>query len=527
MKLTEHEIEKALTEYKNAIGQTRHKNADIEAFMESTSKTLFDYCAQFPEDTECQFRIRRRFARMELIVSIPSEKKSLYECGSMSQERELTRWTRSLRLAASLDMQYFYFRGCNTLIFITPPLRSDAIFFNPMITASLIGLIAGLLCTLLPENISAFLVNDLASPILNVAIKLMTGIMGPIIFLSLITAINTVDSISELNRMGSKLFRRFLMIAIFITVAAMFIAFIAFSFSRGQTDLAFTPRVLIDMLLSVIPTNLITPFTENNFPQLLVLGIVMGVALLLLNRKKSVLNNALLDLRDWMNELLRLILKITPIIPALTLFKVFAERNFGSFIQGWKFIAAAYACMIIVLIIKMIKVKLRCKGLSLLHAIHKMRPAVQTAFLSGSEIVAVKKLYDVSEGSLGISGSFSSFWIPLNQSMLSPIGPIYYVLAPFFVAEITGTPVSIRFMFILLILSVQLAMAYPGIIAGNTIIFNALGLSTDYVGMFTAYSVFIKNASAAYGITYRLLEITEAAYRTDNIDMEKCKALQS
>ena len=105
--------------------------------------------------------------------------------------------------------------------------------------------------------------------------------------------------------------------------------------------------------------------------------------------------------------------------------------------------------------------------------------------------------------------------------MLAPIGSISFVLAPFFVAEITGTPISVNFIFILLILSVQLSLAYPGIVAGNTIIFSAVGLSTDYVGMFSAYNVFIKNASAAFGITFRLLEITETDYDTDNIDIEK------
>ena len=106
--------------------------------------------------------------------------------------------------------------------------------------------------------------------------------------------------------------------------------------------------------------------------------------------------------------------------------------------------------------------------------------------------------------------------------MLSPVGPIYFVLAPFFVAEITGTPISIHFIFILLILTFELSLAYPGNTAGNTVIFKSLGLSTDYIGLFSAYNVFIKNAAAAYSMTFRMLEITEAAYITDNIDQTKC-----
>lgn len=78
-----------------------------------------------------------------------------------------------------------------------------------------------------------------------------------------------------------------------------------------------------------------------------------------------------------------------------------------------------------------------------------------------------------------------------------------------------------------MLLSVQLLMAYPGIIAGNTIVFNALGLSTDYIGLFSAYSVFIKNASPAYSITYRLLEVTESSYSAEAIDIEKCNEATS
>ena len=522
MKLSKQELTQIIAEYREAISKTKHKSEDIETFIQSASQTLFDYCAQFPEDTEFQYRIKRLFGRMELRISIPGEKKGLYESGEMSEERDLLRRIHAMKLASPLDTQYLYIRGNNTLIFLTPPVKRFTGLRNPLVLASLIGLVLGLLASLLPSSVTSVLVDDIASPVLDVALNLMTGIMGPIIFLSLVTAVSTAESIGELNRLGWKLFRQFLAIAVFITLVSMAVAFGVFSISKGQAKLDFTPDVLVNMLLSVIPTNLITPFTENNFPQLLVMGLAMGVALLLLDRKESALGNIILDLRDWINELLRLILILTPIIPGLTLFKIFAARDFSSFVRGWKFIAATYACMVIVLIVKLIKVKLHFRELNLSRFIHNIGPAVKTAFFSGSEIVAVKKFYEVTEGPLAISKPFASLWVPLNQSMLSPIGPIYYALAPFFVAKITGTPISLEALFILLILCVQLSLAYPGVTAGNTIIFHALGLSTDYVGMFSAYSIFIKNASAAYGIAYRALEITETAYATHNIDIEKC-----
>lgn len=525
MILTEQAIWQILTEYREAIAGSKYKEEETEEFLESVADTLLDYYTLFPEGTEFEYRVQKRFRRQELRITIFGEKKDIFEYGEKSKEREVNRWARSMRLDSSIDLLYRYLGKGNVLVFFTPPPKKDAVLKNPMIIASLIGIVLGLLCLLLPANITDFLVDDLASPVLNVAVKILSGIMGPIIFFSLVTAIGTANSVSEINRLTSKLFIRFLLIAISLTVAPMVVSFILFSLTRGQTDLHFSLRTLVDMLLGVFPNNLVKPFAENNFPQILVLGIVMGVALLLLNGRNT-LSNILIDIHDWINELLRLVLKITPIIPGLTLFRLFARKDFDSFLQGWKFIVGAYICMAIVLLIKMIKTKLVCKKLSLSLFLKKTGPLIKTAFLSGSEIVALKPLIETVEGPLAIKKSFSSLWVPLNQAMLAPVGPIYYVLAPFFIAEITGTPVSIPFFFILLIMTVQLSLAYPGIVAGNTIIFSALGLSTDYVGLFSAYSVFIKNASAAYGMLFRTMEVTEAAYKMQCIDMQQLSKIK-
>ena len=50
--------------------------------------------------------------------------------------------------------------------------------------------------------------------------------------------------------------------------------------------------------------------------------------------------------------------------------------------------------------------------------------------------------------------------------------------------------------------------------------FSSLGLSMDYVGLFSLYNVFIRNAASAYGILFRTLELTEAAYRTNQLNIE-------
>ena len=85
---------------------------------------------------------------MELRITIPGEKKDLYESGTNSEEREMARRIRSMRLASALETQYLYLRGSNILIFFSPPVSSHSVVLNPMIIASVIGLVLGLLCPL-------------------------------------------------------------------------------------------------------------------------------------------------------------------------------------------------------------------------------------------------------------------------------------------------------------------------------------------------------------------------------------------
>ena len=141
----------------------------------------------------------------------------------------------------------------------------------------------------------------------------------------------------------------------------------------------------------------------------------------------------------------------------------------------------------------------------------RIRPLAFTAFATGSEASGMGQFKEMLLKDFGVEEKFSSFWLPLNQVMLKPSSTITFVLGSFFVAEITGTPASLNFLVILFILTVQLSLASPGLTPGLTLLFEALTLPTEYVGLFSAYGIFIKNAASSYGIAYRMLEGIEAA----------------
>ncbi len=515
MKLDEAGISTILQDSRNAIVKTKISKQQAENFMEKVSRVLEDYREQFPGSTECKYRVRKWFGRVELILVVSGEKKDPFEDGKEAVERTLNKSLSDLFLAPNTEMNYIYAKGLNIIYIHSPLGEMEAnLLKQPMLYAVLLGILTGLIARHLPENITAFLVNEIASPLLSLVAKIMTGIMGPVLFLSLLTAINALDSISELNNLGFKICKRFLHITDFTVILSILVGGLIFPVF-GSSSIDFTPRTIIEMILNVIPTNLFTPFTENNIPQIVILGIVMGSALLIASRKVTMIPNILSEMKDWVNEVMVIVMRLMPIVPFLSIFTILAkEGGIDSLIRGWKFILAVYVCLVLSFIIKLFKVAFRCK-IRIPEFLKKIRPVCMSAFVSGSGPSVIRNCYQISED-LGIDRDFSSFWVPMNQAMLSPASAICYVIAAFFVAGLTGEGISMGFLAVLFVMTVEMSMASPGLTTGWTILLPSLGFPVDYVGLLSAYKLFVKNSLAAYGVGFGFLEETEAAYVMDS-----------
>ena len=153
----------------------------------------------------------------------------------------------------------------------------------------------------------------------------------------------------------------------------------------------------------------------------------------------------------------------------------------------------------------------------------KLKPLVVLAFMSGNITSIMRQEYEFCENELGISHDFTSFWIPLSQAMLSPRATLNFVIPPFLILGFTNTPISLPFLIVLVIVVLELSIADPGTAAGWTALFAALGLSSDFVGLFLTFELLTANYNAAYGALQMGLEAIESAACFDAIDMDRVK----
>ena len=491
----------------------------IGRFTDNAVSLLNDYAELIGVGAKIEYSFVKRFARLDLRILIQGEAYDPFKSGSDAKKRSLANVVNMNLNTETVRVSYRYALGYN-VISVSAPLteRRKSLIRDPMLLSVILGVVLGLLCQRMPAAASSFIIDELASPLMSIMLKVLSGIMGPVIFVSMTTSIIALDSINDLTNLGFKIIKRFIVIILFLTAVSIAVSAVFFR-SLGTGSVSFAPQQLIQMLLDIIPTNLFRPFLDNNTPQLVILGFLLGSALLLLGDRVTELNEILLQINEWMMSAMKIVLMAVPAIPFLSIFTTIAKGSGGEMLGGWKFIVASYIVYGIAVVFKAVKASAKT-GISIPVFWRRIKPVVKMAFTTGSTAAPIRKANEITEKDFKIKPEFTSFWVPMCSAMLSPKTTINVVIAAFMVAEMTGVAVTTSFLLVLILVTLELSMASPGTTSAWAIMFETLSMSTAYVGLFTVYRMLTANFGAACTEAYVMMEEVEAAYKLGGAEPE-------
>lgn len=497
---------------------------EIEAYLQRVLYVFGCYQQQLSKDTEFEYRIYKRYARVELWLILkgkridPQKKEPLP--GDAAQFIQQT--LNPLVWNQSVVTSHIYVTGYNVVTIASPRIRAKKPHQSPMLYSSLLGLVCGLLCLLLPDGIRTIIVEDIAKPLQSVTLGLITGVMAPVILFSMVTAISALGSIANLTDLGFRVIGRFVGAA--LSVMSVGIAVSLFFYNvMGKGATGFQVGQVSKLILGLIPTNILSPLLDGNIPQLVVVSILLGAALLKLGDQVDDLTNILRQIHKWIMMVMGMVMSVVPFIPFICIFTTVARGAGANLLNGWEFIVALYVSVTICGAIKLARVCVLYKVRPSV-VLRKLKPMIETSFGAANTSAMIKQEYEISEKELGIKPEFSSFWIPMSQAMLNPRSTLMLIIPPFLILKDMGMPITGSFLFLLITLVLELSIANPGTTGGWTILFASLAFPNDYVGMFMTYKLACANYEAAYGAMQAGLEQIEVAYRCGAIDLEKLRA---
>ncbi|NCE79228.1 MULTISPECIES: cation:dicarboxylase symporter family transporter [unclassified Turicibacter] len=367
-------------------------------------------------------------------------------------------------------------------------------FSTRMLSATGLGLILGILI----QIVGAYPTNPLEVPfiaeinkwyglIANGFMNLLKMLVVPLIFVSIIRVILNMKQGENLG----KLTMYTLLTLVSTTIVAAIIGLIVgnvFKLGVGYElvtgDAAIREvQPLVDTLQGLIPSNPVSAMAEGNIVAVVIFATFLGLATKRQMKKYETIVKPFIDLVEAFYKIIlsvaMTIIKWMPYAVIALLANTIAGRGISAINDAIGFILATYVGVALMMVVHFILIA--CKGLNPIRYVHNVIDALVLAFTSRSSLgtlpVSIEKLTEnvgLDNGTATFVGSLGS-----NAGMNGCAG-IYPALVAVMVANMTGTPIDITFIMMLIIVIALASFGIAGLPGSATmaisVVLSGMGL---------------------------------------------------
>ena len=291
--------------------------------------------------------------------------------------------------------------------------------------------------------IESFLIGDIFSTISSLFLILLKMIVLPLIFVSIVSGIISINDVSTLGRIGIKTISLY----IFTTIIAISLALITSSlvnYNLGDLVMPAAPVTNIatssntNIILSFFPENFFSALANGNVIQVLVFAIFIGISSSIIKKEIPEFINLIDNLNKVFNKLVLLIIKLTPIAVFCLLGKTFATQGIDVFIPLLKyFMVVAGVLLFHFFFTYSILLGLLTK-LNLKIFFKKLKSLLVFTFSTASSNASIPFTLNTVTKKFGVNKSIASFSIPLGATINMDGTAIMQGCATFFLASYYG-----------------------------------------------------------------------------------------
>lgn len=280
-------------------------------------------------------------------------------------------------------------------------------------------------------------------------IRAIRMLVVPLIFFSLVAGVVSIGDLRKLGGIGGLAVLMFLSTGILAVVLGLVLGNIVQPgigleiLPSGETpEAAASPPGFVDMVLSMVPANLVSAMANMEVLPMIVFAILFGISILMAGEAGAPVGRA-------MDAGAAVMQKMTAIVMELTPFGVFALMAWVAGTYGAdailplaKLIGTLYlGCLIMILVVYGGIVKLVAR-VSPLHFYRGIADAMAVAYSTSSSAATLPVTLRVTQQNLGVSRRVSSFVVSLGATVNMDGTALYLGLAAIFGAQIFGIPLG-------------------------------------------------------------------------------------
>ena len=358
-----------------------------------------------------------------------------------------------------------------------------------ILIALVLGIVVGLVCGMTGQ--AAFTTNYL-KPFGTIFVNLLKFIVVPVVLLSMIDGILSMDDMKKVGSVGWKTLAYFLVSTAIACVIGLVFAnifngaglFPTLALEEGATWEKATSANFMDTLVGMFPSNMWESFRTANMLQVIVIALFLGGSITAAGEKGKLARDVVSSFNEVINKLMEFIISLSPIGVFTMMAWVVATQ--GAEILGS--LALVLLCAYIGYIVHAVIVySLSAKvfaGMSPIKFFKGAFAAMMFAFTSTSSAATLPVSKDCAE-KLGADKDISAFVLPLGATVNMDGTAIYQCVATVFLASLAGVELGIAEMVTIVVTATLASIGTAGVSGAGMImlamVLTAMGIDVNMI----------------------------------------------
>ncbi|WP_073949693.1 dicarboxylate/amino acid:cation symporter [Streptomyces kebangsaanensis] len=393
----------------------------------------------------------------------------------------------------------------------------------------LLGLVVGLVLGFVARTYDVSWLATALDKVGGIFVQLLKLAVAPLVFFAIMVSITNLRKVNNAARLAGRTLLWFMITSLIAVAIGLTVGLV----SNPGSGSALTPAdgakpehagSWLDFLTGIIPTDVITPFTELKVLQIVFMAVVAGIAILKTGPKAQPVLTLSESILQLLQKALWWVILLAPIGSAGLIGRAIVQYGWNLLGDYATFTADIYIGCALVLFGVYPLLLFTVGKLNPLQFFKGAWPAIQLAFVSRSS-VGTMPVTQQSAIRLGVPKDYASFAVPFGATTkMDGCAAIYPAISAIFVAQIFDVQLGIKEYLLIAFVSVIGSAATAGLTGATvmlTLTLSTLGLPMEGVGLLLAIDPILDMMRTATNVAGQALIPVLVSAREEILDRTK------
>ena len=381
-------------------------------------------------------------------------------------------------------------------------------------------IIAGIILGAIVGALTGSSLAPYLEPLGKIFVNLLKMVVVPLVFSSITLGVAQIADIKQFGRIGTKVALYYFVTTIFAAVIGVTCALViqpgaGFMAGEALAIKATTPPSLVNVLVGMIPDNIVASMAKMDLNAIIFFSIMLGVALVMIGDAKEPVVKVLASFNAAMIKLTEICIQFAP-VGVFALMTITAGKYGMSMVKPLsKFFLAEYTAMFIMMFGVYAIITVFIAKVSFIEYLNRIKHVIIMAVSTTSSAATLPLELEVAQSRLGIPSRLAGFSLPLGATINQHGAALNIPICVIFSAQAFGLQLGLGDIFTITFLSIIMSTGAAGVPASATVfvlmILSRFGLPPEAFAMILAIYTLLDMGLTAVNVVGDLVCVSAVA----------------